>query len=174
MAQFDRNWNEIWKRLNSGVLSSPAKDSLYFIVHERAYTRERGFRLLPNVYETPFCLKCDSNLIESQVHKYCLCSSVSDAWCLVRQLMENLDISIVFESDFSIIHLFYTEPLHGHSVLWLIGEYVCLVESVAIKENKKLSRDILLNHLRQKWLEIQHMATHAIDFIPGLFPVGIG
>ena len=123
---------------------------------------------------SPFCIKCNSGIIDSPVHKYCLCIYVSDAWFLLRELIENLDISMTFETEHTLLHLYYEEPINGHSVLWLLGEYVGLVEQLAVRESRIIRRSTLLNYLRQKWLESKQKAIHNINFIPGLFPSGIG
>ena len=97
-----------------------------------------------------------------------------EAWELVREMIEGLDICLTFESDHSLLHLYYSEPLHGDSVLWLLGEYVDLVESHVSMSNQKLSRSSFLSHIRTRWLQSQHVAMPPIGFIPGLSPSGVG
>ena len=42
--------------------------------------------------------------------------------------MESLDSSPIMENDHASIHLYYREPMGSNSVLWLLSEYVSLIE----------------------------------------------
>ena len=54
----ERDFKLIWSRLNSGVLCKLGRNILYLVIHERSWTKERGFRLNPTKYDTPLCPKC--------------------------------------------------------------------------------------------------------------------
>ena len=56
-----------------------------------------------------------------------------------------------------------------NALLWVIGEYVALVD---LEANEKQSR--VLNFLRSKISEYQYMASPDLGFIPGLSSTGIG
>ena len=72
------NYSLVWKRIVNGVFSKTSRNILYLIVHERCFTRERGFRILPNRYESPNCQNCDC--LETIIHKHVSCPWVGDAW----------------------------------------------------------------------------------------------
>ena len=73
----DRDFNIVWRRLKNSVLSKSGRNILFLIIHERAFTRERGFRLSPRKYDSPFCLVC--GLVETITHKYAMCMRVAEA-----------------------------------------------------------------------------------------------
>ena len=171
----DRDWEKAWKRLDSGVLQPEARDHLFYVLHERVFTRERGFRFLRNSIESPNCIRCEQNAIDSVIHRYSECILVLDAWSTLRNLLERLDQSLCFESDHSLIHLYYLEPMGSNSVLWLIGEYLVYIEREFIFSNRKVSGSGLLSCLRSRWSDCTRIAMPNLEFIPGLFPItGVG
>ena len=115
-----------------------------------------------------FCNICNMNLVHNAVHKFCSCDSISQAWTQLRELTENLDLNLIFESDHALLHLYYSEPLSSPLVLWLIGEYVNLVESIP-RDNNKITGSRLKHHLRCKWLDCTLRLKYNLGFIPGLF-----
>ena len=171
----DRDWTEVWERLNSGVLRPLTRDFLFFIVHDRVFTRERGYRIQHHQIEDPYCLYCsDNSTIDTVLHKYCECSRVVEPWNKLRDLLEDLDFSLIQESDHSLLNLYYKQPLHSNSVLWLIGEYLTFIDNEQLYPNKSVSVNALQNHLRIRWLMCSKLAIPMLDFIPGLFPTGVG
>ena len=143
------------------------------IIHEIYPTRERGHKISPHIYNTPLCGSCNLS-IESQEHKFCLCPTVYEAWAQLRELFENLDFYMVFESNHSLLNLYFSEPLSGPTILWLLGEYVDLVANNHERGCKVLSKYYLLRHLRFIWLECTRAMKLDIVFIPGLFTEGVG
>ena len=170
----DRDWQKAWERLNSGILLPLAKEHLFFILHDRVFTRERGYRLQFRNIDSPYCISCSVRSLDTVSHRYCECLKVIDAWNTLRDLLENLDSSLIHERDLSLINLCYLEPLRKHSVLWLIGEYIVLIEQEVIFCDRSISSSKLLSHLRSRWLECSKLSIPMLEFIPGLFPTGIG
>ena len=134
---------------------------------DRVYTRERGFRF-SNQVDSPFCTRCLTNSIENQTHRYASCVLVPDAWNCLRELLESVDEDIIYETDHSLLHLYYSESINGNSILWLIAEYIDLVEREVVISNRKLSASHLLNHLRARKFACARLAMPDIGFIPGL------
>ena len=97
------------------------------------------------------------------------CLKIIEAWKSLRDILETIDVSLVFETDKSLINLNYNETILSNSIIWLIGEYVALIEEV-VSSNKSLSSYKLLSHLRSRWLECMRLSIPDIGFIPGLFP----
>ena len=168
----DRDWILIWKRINSDVLSQPAKNHLYLIVHKRVPTNKRLHRIMRNVIGSPSCKFCQES--ESQLHKYVQCPAVSEGCVTVRGIVEAVDINLIFESDHSLLHLYYNVSQRENALLWVIGEYVALVDLEANEKQSRLSQHRVLNFLRSKISEYQYMASPDLGFIPGLSSTGIG
>ena len=169
----DRDWNKVWARLNSGVLHPFSREVLFFMIHERTFTRERAHRIL-NVIETPFCDKCGSDIVESVIHRFSTCSRVHSTWLSLRSTLETLDSSLCQESEDSILHLYYEESLASNSILWLIGEYVVFIENEVVLSNRNVSSQSLSNHLRSRWIECSKLNIPNLEFILGLLPTGVG
>ena len=100
--------------------------------------------------------------------------SVREAWAGLREMLEDIDLGIALESDHALLNLYYAEPLRGNTILWLIGEYISLVDTIVIIQNQTLRNIHLVSHLRNRWLECRHIAMPDIGFITGLFPTGVG
>ena len=81
---------------------------------------------------------------------------------------------MMFESDYSFLNLSFVKSLKDSTVLWIIGEYVQYVEEEVVLKNRKVNREDLLHHLRTRKLECANVCMDALDFIPGLYPSGIG
>ena len=129
---------------------------------------------MPNVIDNPYCKRCSINEIESIVHKYILCGVVRDAWNFLRELMKSTDQSMVFETDHSLLNLYYEVSIMDNAVLWLIGEYISYVESEVLLLDRKISRDSLQSHLKNRFLICRQQAMPDFGFIPGLFATGVG
>ena len=167
----DRDWILVWRRLNNGVISQIARNYLYFIIHERVPTKERLHRF--SRIESPTCIICMDGP-ESQHHRYVLCRAVSEAWLTIRDLIESVDFELVFESDCSLLHFYFNSTCRENAVLWLIGEYVSLVESEVVLKNNSLSSKKIIDHLSTRQLECRNLSLPDIGLIPGLSPMGIG
>ena len=76
----EREWQTVWKRLHSGVIVPSASDHLFFIIHERFFTRERAYRLDYYQIDSPSCLFCPNNQVESITHLFCNCLRVLGPW----------------------------------------------------------------------------------------------
>ena len=171
----DRNWVKAWQRLSSGVLVPLTREHLFFILHDQVFTRERGYRIQHNQIDSPYCIFCPNDIsLDTVHHRYCECFKVIDSWNSLRDLLENLDPSLMHERDLSLINLCYQEPLSGNSVLWLIGEYVSLIEEEVVLFKRSISATKLMTHLRNRWHECSTLKMPLLEFIPGLFPTGIG
>ena len=135
----DRDWSLVWKRLDNGVLSQAARNQLFFIGHERFPTRERLNRILPNKVESPYCLACPA-VLETQFHKFTQCSAVSDGWRAIRELLESIESDFLFETEHSLLHLYFVSSRRENAALWIIGEYVSLVETEVFLKGGRISQ----------------------------------
>ena len=171
----DRDWPRVWNRLNSGVLLPLTRECMFFIIHDRVFTRERGYRLNHLQVDSPYCVRCIPNTWEESIeHRYCSCIRVCDSWDALRSLLESLDSTLLLETDLSIINLCYQEPMSGNATLWMIGEYIVFIEKEVIMSNKHVSGNRLMAHLRTRWMECSKSAIPSLQFIPALFRTGNG
>ena len=69
----DRDWQKAWERLNSGILLPLAKEYLFFIMHDRVFTRERGYRLQFRNIDSPYCISCSVRSLDTVSYIYCEC-----------------------------------------------------------------------------------------------------
>ena len=49
LVEVDKPWSTIWDRVSSGLVGSDAFTAVYLLAHNRLGTRERGFRLMPEL-----------------------------------------------------------------------------------------------------------------------------
>ena len=118
----------------------------------RFLDKERGFRLNPNVYDTPLCPKCHMH-VHLQTHKYALCEWVAPAWVSLRDIMNRVSPDLIFESDHNILHMRFPLVQRDEAVVWLLGQYLEYVEKEAILGNKRLLRGHIVGWLSAKRLE---------------------
>ena len=111
---------------------------------------------------------------ETIQHKFVKCLFLSECWKTLRDFIENIEPLSTFESDHSLLNLYFTPFQREISILWLIGEYVAFVDRESLTKNRRVSSPEFCHYLRQRWLECKNMAMPFIGIIPGLFPSGIG
>ena len=169
----DRNFDLIFKRMISGVFSKTARTIIFLLIHERIYTRERGHRLMRNRYDSPLCGR-GCGLIESQTHKYALCSWVISAWNKLLDIIFTLEPSLVFETSHDILHLNFHKTQKDNTILWLLGHYLDYVEEESVVKNNKVSGSSFQGLLSAKLLDSLHIAMPELYAIPCLTPTGIG
>ena len=161
------DWPRTWKLLSNKVLSSESASFMYLIVHERVGTRERGHRLMPTKYLASNCPRCES-AVESVKHRYTQCSFVSDAWAWIYRKIINLDPFFIQYDDLSLLHLKFSASIHDNAIIWLLGNFILLVEKETVSKNNRLSLPFVMGYLKQ--LKISHsvQALPDIGFIPGI------
>ena len=169
----ERDYNLIFKRINSSVLTKKAKTLLYVLVHERIYKRERGFRIMPGRYDSPLCGR-GCGLIETSTHKYATCVWVSSAWQKVLDYIFAMEPTLVFESSQDILNLNFSVTQRDNAILWLIGHYLEFIEEHSVIENNRVFSLQIMGLLSGKLMECKYKAMPDIGIIPGLSPSGIG
>ena len=136
--------------------------------------QERGHRLMPRRFPSNMCDHCQE--VESCTHRYLRCSLVSETWEWILSTSQVLEPSIAFVEESSLLRLNYPKGLRENAVLWLIGNYVELVEKEVICKDKKLDLHSVQGYLKQKkYVAYQH-AIPDLGIIPGIDwdPQGIG
>ena len=133
----DNGWSRTWHLLSSRVLSSEASSALYLLVHERVGTRERGHRLMPNRYTTSTCPRCNT-YEESMIHHYIQCGFVSDVCSCIMSTILHLDPFLSNLDDMSVLQLRFPASIHDNAIVWLLGNYIDLVEKEVVCKHHKL------------------------------------
>ena len=151
----------------SGVLSPQAKNCLYLIVHERVATRERGHRLMRNIYDSPLCRRC-FEVSESIIHRYVTCQWVSDTWNALREMLESLDQLILFETDHTLLNVCYSDLLYEDSVLWLLGENFFYIDNEVVLNNRRITVEDMIGYPESRRLICNFMKIPPIGHIPGM------
>ena len=174
----DYDWPLIWVRLKSGVFSPAAKSFLYLILHDRVSTKERGHRLMPGRFPSPFCTRCDSQVQveETCSHRYLHCERVSEAWEWVRTVLVMLEPSTGLLDDISVLRLCFSRSMRENALLWVIGVFIVLVETEVVTKDNKLDHNSLLGYFRQRKQQSNLQAIPELGPIPGIdwAPTGIG
>ena len=175
----DQCWSLTWERLKSGVLSPRARGYLYLLklIHDRVGTRERGHRLMPGRFRSPLCIQCETNTLrETSQHRYQQCNNVSEAWNWLYNTMISLDNTLALDDDWSILRLNFSKGLRENAILWLVGNFIEIVEREVVCKNTKLSVRSIRGILQQKKSESRYQALPELGPISGLDyePQGIG
>ena len=80
--KLDADWTQVWKRLQSPMLEPKAREILFMLIHNIIPNRDRLCNKF-NKAATPNCLAC--GVLHDNVHLFCECKSVREAWFWVRQ-----------------------------------------------------------------------------------------
>ena len=97
-----------------------------------------------------------------------------DGWERLRDLLHQLDSQFIFESDHSILHLYFPKSIRENACIWLIGNYLDLVEKEVLLFGKILTREKLNGWLAAKYSEGKFQAMPDLGFILGIHQTGIG
>ena len=100
-AEAGISYKKVWRRLCNPYLTSPAREILFLLVHNKLPVRERLFRI--NVAVDPYCEYCLENTgaeICDLEHYFCSCSRVAETWERLRIIVLGLlDVGIADVSD---------------------------------------------------------------------------
>ena len=102
------------------------------------------------------------------------CPFVSQAWAKVLEFIFALEPTLVFESNYDILHLNFPCLNHDLTVIWLLGCYLEFIEEESVTANNGISGAQLSGFLGAKFSECKYRAMPSISKIPGLGPSGIG
>ena len=149
LKYLDQDWQLTWERLQSGALDTEARSYLYLIIHDRVGTKERGHRLMPRKFTSNLCNRC-LIFVEDCNHRYMHCSFVSEIWGWVLATSQILEPSLAFSDEKSFLRLDFPKGFRENALLWLIGNYVELVEREVVSKDKKLDLQSVQGYLKQK------------------------
>ena len=84
--KFDVNWGQVWARLQNPVLDIMGREVLFMIVHSIVANKDRVFKF--NMTASPNCATC--GVLQDNVHLFCECLNVREAWFWMRQRLLSL------------------------------------------------------------------------------------
>ena len=129
---------------------------------------------MPHIYMSPVCTLCLSGANASILHKYTQCHRVNDAWFTLRQILENIDPLLLFESDHSLINFYFTNLFREEPIIWLIGEFTSYLEHEVFLNNRMATGKGLLGYLDARRSSCGLMSIPPIGSIPEIDQIGVG
>ena len=151
----------VYPRLKSLVLEAGPRDALFSLVHGLYRNRARLFR--QNRAQDPFCPvpECQG-AVQDREHIFSSCTRVVTAWLWVRsrllQLLANT-VGVMGTTNEEFILLQYPKDTMDPECVWLIGNYIEVVDSFVVGKNRKLSLDQLKGILRGRLQRISGRAV---------------
>ena len=138
--KYDIEWEKVWSRLQNPVLESMSRDILFMIVHNIVANKDRVHKF--NMAVSSNCPEC--GVVQDNVHLFCQCLCVREAWFLLRQrVLWLLTADCGVTSDFELLNLMFISNLFENEIIWLIGTYLC--------KKKFLNQNLLNLHGSYCW-----------------------
>ena len=128
---------------------------------------------MPARYDSPLCQRCEL-CQDTSTHKLATCLWVVSGWNKLREILSNLEPDLIFESDHSILNLYFSLTRRENAILWLLGKYLELVEYETISNCRKISEGKLMGWLIAEKMDSKSLKMPELGFIPGLEREGIG
>ena len=164
--KYNIEWDHVWFRLHHPVLESQAKDTLFMIIHNIVPNKERIHRF--NMIASPLCTAC--GVSADNVHLFCECVNVREAWFWLRQrLLGLLPQNGGRISNFEFLNLMYDSGPFDSEILWLIGVYILFVWNSVICKKKVICQNSVQSEVQQKYLDHHEARKPPLGHISGLF-----
>ena len=163
------SYKAVWQRLSSPILTAPARDVLFLLLHNKLPVKERMFRIALAV--DPYCDFCPGAVICDVVHYFCTCVRVSQVWGWLRaRLVGMLGDNSGQCSDWELLNLFHPSSNSEKESIWLIGTYVARVwEETFVRGGTMVKGEQFFGFLRFKYKTAQLGARLSLCTIPGMF-----
>ena len=162
--KYDVEWEQVWSRLMNPVLDIMGREILFMIIHNIVANKDRVFKF--NMIASPNCSTC--GVAQDNVHLFCECLNVREAWFWVRQrVLDLLPQDGAQTSNFELIHLMFPSSHLDSEIVWLLGIYVQQVWTNIISKKKFLTQFVIKNECFLQY--INHQASsrpqlaHIID-----------
>ena len=120
--KFDIDWSQVWCRLQSPMLESGAREVLFMGINNIIANGDRlhnKFHMVPS----PNCVSC--NVLQDNVHLFCECLLVREAWFWVRQRILGILPNSGRTSNFEFLNLMFENSSMDAEVIWIIGVCLC-------------------------------------------------
>ena len=104
MGKISLNWERVWKRLNSKIISGESKDILFSILHDIYPNNVRLKRC--GQHQSKHCDKCNGGIDETNVHLFTEYRGVLPGWIYLKnKLVANGIIDHLLVDDKLCLHL---------------------------------------------------------------------
>ena len=164
--KFDIDWSQVWSRLQSPMLEPRSREVLFMLINNIIANRDRlhhKFHMVPS----PNCLHC--NVLHDNVHLFCECVLVREAWFWVRQrILGILPNTHRTTSNFEFLNLMFDSDCMDGEVIWILGVYVQLVWDVVICKKKGLKLETMKSEYELKYSSHQKSNMPHLNYIVGL------
>jgi exonuclease III len=162
--RYEVDWDVVWLRLNSPILSPLGWEGLFMIVHNIVPNRDRLYEKF-NMANSPACDRAEcAGERQDNAHLYTGCVLVREAWCwLRRRLLELLPQDHCHTSDFELINLFFGRHTQDEEMVWLLGNYVDLVNREVRGVRRTLRIEKMIGHFRQQLSEHQNARLRPLN-----------
>ena len=151
----------VYPRLSHKVLEPAPRDTLFSLVHGIYRNRARLFRqgrAQDSSCPVPEC----QGAVQDREHLFCSCTRVVDVWLWMRsRLLQLLPhcVGVVGTSNEEFILLQFPKDTMDTECVWLLGNYVEIVDTRAVAKNQKLNIDQVKGVLRCR---LQGMSDRAV------------
>ena len=144
------------------MLEPGPRDTLFCLVHGLYRNRARLFREQLGAQD-PACPvpECHGG-VQDREHVFCSCSRVVEAWLWMRSRFLQLlptSIGAAGISNEEFILLQFPKDTMEAECVWLLGNFVEIVDNVAVAKNRKLNLDQVKGVMRSR---IQGMSERAV------------
>ena len=164
--KYEINWDPVWLRLQNPVLELLSRDILFMIIHNIVANKERVHRF--NMINSPNCTDC--GVIQDNVHLFCECVSVREAWFWLRQrMLDLLPATSGMTSNFEFLHLMFEASALENEVVWLLGVHVQLVWDLVMCKKKNLSQNSIKTECQSKYQDQLKSRRPVLNYMIGLF-----
>ena len=152
--------------MQSAMLEPRGKEILFMIVNNIVPNRDRlfdKFHMVPN----HDCVHC--GVLHDNVHVFCDCQLVREAWFWVRQrLLGLLPNKFANTSNFEFLNLMFDSSMMNNEVIWMLGIWVQLVWNTVICKKKWLKIETVQSEFSLKFVSHQNSHLPALAHIIGL------
>ena len=164
--KYDIDWNRVWVHLQSAMLEPRGKEILFMIIHNIVPNRDRLFSKF-NMVPNHDCVQC--GVLHDNVHLFCDCELVREAWFWLRQRLLGLLLNeSESTSNFEFINLMFDTNILENEVIWMLGIWVQLVWDLVICKKKILRLETVQSEFSLKFMTHQNSNLPALAHIMGL------
>ena len=164
--KYEVEWSQVWSRLQDPVLEPKGREILFMIIHNIVANKDRVYRF--NMAVSPNCTVC--GVLQHNVHLFCECQHVREAWCWLRQrILGLMSLDCAATSNFEFVNLMFSSSMLDSEIVWLLGVYVQLVWDNVVCKKKVLTQNTIQAKCQQKYVNHHASNKPILAFICGLF-----
>ena len=151
-VQYKRNlnWEIVWTRLESPVLSKLGQDLMFSIIHDIYPSKDRLFRL--NQHPTGNCQMCRGTT-ETTEHLFTSCIRSRPTWIYIKILLDSVCNTTNLVNDQDIFMLALQNITSENAYIFIVSNYCLFIhsylkndETITISELKVFLKDEYLKH----------------------------